>query len=284
MKCNLCPNKCNIDRNNAYGLCKVGDDILIASYSLHFYEEPIISGSNGSGTIFFSGCSLRCVFCQNFELSRAKRGKIISPKELANIFIELENLGAHNINLVNPTHYSHKITEAFNIYRPKIPIVYNSHGYEDIDVLKNLDKYIDVYLPDIKYFSPLVSKKYSGKSDYFEKASKAIEFMANKPIIFGDDGLIKSGTVVRHLCLPNNLFDTKKILDWFSTIKDKAFLHLMSQYTPFGEIDFFPELKRTLTKREYNSAVDYCISKGIENAFIQDLESSGKAYIPKWKY
>jgi len=284
MKCNLCPNKCNINRLNNIGFCGVGDELIIASYSLHKYEEPIISGTNGSGTVFFCGCSLKCVFCQNFELSRAKRGKIISPKELADIFLELEQSGAHNINLVNPTHYAKKIIEAFKIYKPKIPIVYNTHGYENLDALKNIDEYIDIYLPDMKFFSNDISYKYSKKSDYFEKASKAIEFMTHKPLIFDDNGLIKSGTVVRHLCLPQNIFDSKKVIDWFCNIKDKAYIHLMSQYTPFGDIDSFPELKRKLTKREYNSIVDYCIEKNIQNAFIQDLKSSSEDYIPIWKY
>ena len=284
MKCDLCPNNCGIDRQLKQGFCGVGDEIKIASYSLHFFEEPVISGTKGSGTIFFCGCSLKCVFCQNYSLSRNQRGKVISVNQLVDIFKELEDLGAHNINLVNPTHYSQKIIEALDIYKPKIPIVYNTHGYENLFSLKTIDKYVDIYLPDLKFCDENVAYKYCGKKNYFCIASKAVEFMAEKPLKFSKDGLIESGTIVRHLCLPQNVNDSLKIIDWFEGIKDKAYLHIMSQYTPFGEIDNFPELKRKLTKREYDKVVDYCIAKDINNAFIQDLESSGTAYIPDWKF
>ena len=212
--CNLCPNKCNIDRNVNVGACGSTNKLKIAKYYLYPFEEPPISGTKGSGTIFFTGCSLKCVFCQNFELSRSFRGKEITTTELAEIFKELESLGAHNINLVNPTHYSKQIIDAFTIYKPNIPIVYNTHGYENLNVLKEIDNYIDVYLPDIKFFSPEASFRYTGKSNYFEIASKAIEFMANKPIKFSEDGILKSGTIVRHLVLPCNVNDSKKIIDF----------------------------------------------------------------------
>ena len=273
-----------MDKSKNKGACGTNDDIYIAKYYLHPFEEPLISGKNGSGTIFFCGCSLKCAFCQNYELSRNLRGKKISVKELCEIFKKLEDMGAHNINLVSPTHYSNKIIEAFNLYKPKIPVVYNTHGYENIEILSELDKFIDVYLPDIKFFSPLLSKRYCGKEDYFNVASKAIEFMANKQLIIGDDNLLKSGTIVRHLVLPTCTSDSKKILDWFKDIKDKAYINIMSQYTPFGDIDAFPELKRKLTKREYDSVIDYALSLGIENAFYQDFKSSGKEYIPSWDY
>ena len=166
--CKLCPNACGVNRTQGAGACGANDKIFIAKYSLHFFEEPVISGTNGSGTIFFTGCSLRCCFCQNYELSRVKRGKIITPAELAEIFKELEAKGAHNINLVTPTHYVKQIVEAFKIYRPKIPVVYNTHGYETIENLKLIDPYVDVYLPDLKFFDPLLSKRYTSKSNYFE--------------------------------------------------------------------------------------------------------------------
>lgn len=283
IKCTLCPNKCNIDRNVSVGACGVTDKLKIAKYYLHPYEEPPISGSKGSGTIFFTGCSLKCVFCQNYELSRNSRGKEISIDELAKIFKELEDNGAHNINLVNPTHYSAQIIEALNIYKPKIPIVYNTHGYESLDVLAKMDEYIDVYLPDLKFFSESVSFRYTGKKDYFKVASKAIEFMANKPLVF-KDGLIKQGTIVRHLVLPQNVSDSIKILDWFDGIKDKAFINVMSQYTPFGEINNFPELKRKLTKREYDKVIDYALMLGINNMYFQEMESAKTDYIPNWDY
>lgn len=284
MNCNLCPNNCNIDRNIKKGACGTDDKIRIAKFYLHKFEEPFISGQNGSGTIFFCGCSLRCVFCQNYELSRSLRGKEISVNELADIFKQLEDKGAHNINLVNPTHYSDKIIQAFEIYKPKIPVVYNTHGYEKIEILKVIDNYVDIYLPDIKYYSEVVSSRYTGKNDYFLVASKAIEFMSNKPILFDDNDMLKSGTVVRHLVLPQNVSDSKKILDWYNDIKDKTYLNLMSQYTPFGDIKNFPELNRRLSKREYQTVLDYAVSLGIENLLYQDLVSADESYIPSWDY
>lgn len=283
--CNLCPNRCRIDKNIEKGVCGTDNKIRIAKYYLHKFEETIISGTNGSGTVFFCGCSLKCVFCQNYELSRTLRGKVITTNQLADIFRELEDLGAHNINLVTPTHYSDKIIDALNIYRPKIPIVYNTHGYENVEILKKLNDYVDVYLPDIKYYSPNLSSRYTGKSNYFEVASRAIEFMINsKPIVFGTDGLIKSGVVVRHLVLPQCVSDSKKILDWFANFKDSAYIDVMSQYTPFGDIKNYPELQRKLTTREYDAVVDYAISLGIQNMYYQKFESADKKYIPEWDF
>ncbi len=282
--CALCPVKCGADRQLHSGYCGADNNIRIAKYYLHPFEEPIISGKNGSGTVFFSGCSLKCVFCQNYELSRSMRGKNISVNQLADIFRELESMGAHNINLVNPTHFSNQIIQALEIYRPNIPIVYNTHGYENLEVLQKIDRYVDIYLPDMKFFSPTISERYTGKKNYFEIAGKAILFMANKPYILGDDGMLKSGTIVRHLVLPQGVSDSKKILDFFYQIKDKAFINIMSQYTPFGEIDCFPELQRKLTKREYEKVIDYAISLGIENCFYQEYESADKKYIPEWDF
>lgn len=283
--CHLCPNECAVDRKTKNGFCGVNDKVRIAKYYLHPFEEPIISGKNGSGTVFFCGCSLKCVFCQNYELSRNERGKDITVNELANIFKQLENMGSHNINLVNPTHYSDKIYDAFKIYKPNIPVVYNTHGYEKTEILQKMNEFVDVYLPDIKFFSPELSFKYTGKKDYFEKASKAIEFMAeSKPITFDQNGIIKSGVVVRHLVLPLAVSDSKKILDWFTNIKDKAYINLMSQYTPFGKIDNFKELQRPITKREYETVIDYALSLNIKNAFWQKQKSANEKYIPSWDY
>jgi putative pyruvate formate lyase activating enzyme len=282
--CKLCPNDCGINRINGKGFCGVSDTVRIAKYYLHPFEEPLISGTNGSGTVFFCGCSLKCVFCQNYELSRNQRGKDISFSELADIFKKLEDDGAHNINLVNPTHYSNKIIEALEIYKPKIPIVYNTHGYEKIEILEKLNDYVDVYLPDIKFFSPSISNRYTGKSDYFEIASKAIEFMAKSKPFVVKDGLLKSGVIVRHLVLPLGISDSKNILDWFSTIKDNAYINLMSQYTPFGEIKNFKELQRPITKREYDSVIDYALSLGIKNMYYQKQQSADIKYIPNWDY
>lgn len=283
--CSLCPNGCKIDKQINKGVCGTNNEIVIAKYYLHPFEEPVISGKKGSGTIFFCGCSLKCVFCQNFELSRSMRGKSITVNQLADIFKELEVQGAHNINLVNPTHYSDQIIKALEIYRPNIPIVYNTHGYENVEILQKMNDYVDVYLPDIKFFSPNLSKRYTGKENYFEVASKAIEFMAkSKPYTLDNNGMLKSGVIVRHLVLPQGVSDSKKILDWFNTIKDKAYINVMSQYTPFGDIDQFPELKRKVTPREYERVIDYAISLGIDNMYYQEFESASEEYIPCWDY
>lgn len=285
MSCNLCPNGCDIDKNVNKGACGTDNDIRIAKYYLHRFEEPVISGTNGSGTVFFCGCSLKCVFCQNYELSRSLRGKTVTVEELSDIFKQLEKSGAHNVNLVNPTHYSDKIIEALKLYRPKIPIVYNTHGYEKKEIIEKLNDYVDVYLPDIKYFSPAVSKRYTGKENYFKIASEAIEFMVkSKPYVLGDDGFLKSGVLVRHLVLPLGVDDSKKIMEWFCKIKNEAYINVMSQYTPFGDIDKFPELKRRITRREYDGVIDYAMSLGIENMYYQKFESANEKYIPEWDF
>lgn len=282
--CNLCPLSCGADRTKRYGRCGVPAGMKIARFGLHKYEEPIISGTNGSGTVFFCGCSLKCAFCQNYDLSRNLRGKEISVAELAEIFKKLEGMGAHNINLVSPTQYSDKIIEAFKIYRPKIPVVYNTHGYEKAEIIKELFDYVDVFLPDMKFFSPALSERYTGIKDYFAYASRAIEIMAEKPLVFDENGLLKSGTVVRHLVLPQCISDSKKVLDWFCGIKDKAYIDVISQYTPFGRIEHFPELKRRVTHREYETVINYAISLGIEKMFYQKAESASEIYIPHWDF
>ena len=284
MNCNLCPNLCKINKEIQKGYCGTDGKVRIAKFYLHKFEEPFISGTNGSGTVFFCGCSLKCVFCQNYELSRNTRGKDITVSELADIFKYLAESGAHNINLVNPTHFSDKIIKALEIYRPPVPVVYNTHGYENTDMIKEIFDCIDVFLPDMKFYSPKVSFRYTGKSDYFEKASEAIEIMTDKPLVFDENGLIKSGTVVRHLVLPMNVSDSKKILDWFAPLKEKAYINVMSQYTPFGNIEKFPELKRKLTRREYESVIEYAISLGIDKMLYQDFKSADETYIPKWDY
>ena len=283
--CSLCPLSCGADRSKQAGACGAGDKIKIAKYYLHKFEEPCISGTQGSGTVFFCGCSLKCRFCQNYELSRNLRGKEISVQELADIFQELEQAGAENINLVTPTQFSDKIIKALEIYRPEIPVVYNTHGYERLEGLQEIDPFIDVYLPDLKFYSPVLSKRYTGKENYFEYASKAVLFMANKPLAFNEKGMIKSGTIVRHLVLPTCTQDSKRIIDFFAdNLKDNAYLNVMSQYTPMGDIKDFPELNRKITKREYDSVIDYAISKGIEKMFYQKRLSASEEYIPVWDY
>ncbi len=283
-KCSICPNDCKIDRDINFGACGQKNDVKIAKFYLHPFEEPIISGTNGSGTVFFSGCSLKCVFCQNFELSRSSRGKTFSAHELSQIFKTLEDMGAHNINLVNPTHYTNQIIDALKIYRPKIPICWNTHGYETIETLEKLNDFVDIYLTDLKYYSKLRALRYANKENYFEFASKAVKFMIEKKPSIIDDGLLKQGVIVRHLILPQNSDETANLLKWLRPVIKDAYLSLMAQYTPFGDIEKFDELKRPITKREYKCAKDLVEILGFEKVFLQEFSSSTKAYIPSWDF
>lgn len=282
--CKLCPVECGADRIHGVGGCGASG-LRIAKYYLHPFEEPCISFEKGSGTIFFSGCNLRCAFCQNYEVSRAKRGKAITAQELADIFKELEDMGAENISLVTPSHLIAYLVPAFEIYKPKIPVVYNTGSYEKIDVLQHIDPYVDVYLPDMKFYSSALSKRYLGKEDYFDVAADAIAFMAKKPLVMTDKGKMLSGCIVRHLIMPLCASDSKAIVKWFARELPKdTYLSLMSQYTPFGKIDGLPELSRKVTAREYDSVVDTAFSLGIDKLFIQERESSGEKYIPSWDF
>ena len=282
--CKLCPRECGADRKNGVGACGVSTP-KIAKYYLHPFEEPCISFKNGSGTIFFSGCSLRCVFCQNYELSRAKRGKALTPRELAAVFKELEDKGAENISLVTAGHLIPYLLPAFEIYKPKIPVVYNSSGYEKVETLELIDEFIDVYLPDVKFYSPALSKRYTGREDYFEIAEKAVKFMANKPLKMTDEGKMLSGVIVRHLVMPMCGTDTRAILKWFKEeLPPTVYLSLMSQYTPYGDIEKFPELNRPITAREYQTALDTAKMLGITRLFAQERSSSGEKFIPKWDF
>ncbi|MBO4323458.1 MAG: radical SAM protein, partial [Clostridia bacterium] len=256
--CDLCPIGCKADRKTRLGYCGAGENIKIAKYYLHKFEEPIICGYQGSGTVFFVGCPLKCVFCQNYELSRNQTGKEISPEELAEIFKELEGMNAANINLVTPTQYVNEIAEAFKIYRPKIPIVYNTSSYETVETLKIIDEFVDIYLPDLKFYSPEISLRYTGKKNYFEIASKAVKFMMeSKKREVGEDGQLKQGVIVRHMVMPLCVNDTREVLKWFKeNEKNGAYLSLMAQYTPFGEANKYPELKRRITKGEYDRAAE----------------------------
>lgn len=281
--CNICPIECGINRLERAGACGA-QGLKIAKYYLHPFEEPCISFDKGSGTIFFCGCNLRCPFCQNFEVSRVQRGKDITPLELADIYKKLEDMGADNISLVTPTHFIQYLVRSFEIYKPKIPVVYNTSGYEKISSLQQIDPYIDIYLPDMKFYSPTLSKRYLGRENYFETASRAIEFMAQKPLNMTKSGKMLSGTIVRHLVMPLCGSDSKAILKWFITLPKTTYLSLMSQYTPFGKIERFPELSRPITAREYNAVVDAAFALGIENMFVQQRNSSSQKYIPTWDF
>ncbi len=283
--CKICPVECGANRLNGVGACGVSG-LRIAKYYLHPFEEPCISFERGSGTIFFAGCNLRCAFCQNYEVSRAERGKAITPEQLADIFKQLEDMGAENVSLVTPSHFNAHLVRAFEIYKPKIPVVYNTSSYEKIDALKRIDPYIDIYLPDMKFYSSALSKRYLGKEDYFDVASEAIEFMANsKPLKMTEEGKMLSGCIVRHLVMPLCVSDSKALIKWFArTLPKDTYLSLMSQYTPFGKIENFPELSRKITAREYDSAVQTAFDLGISNLFAQERGSSDKKFIPEWDY
>lgn len=282
--CRLCPVECGANRLIGAGACGVRG-LKIAKYYLHPFEEPCISFKKGSGTIFFCGCNLRCVFCQNYEVSRARRGRDVTPRELADIFRELENAGADNISLVTPSHVVPYLIAAFELYRPKIPVVYNSGGYEKAETLAMIEPYIDIWLPDLKFFSPFLSERYTGRKDYFDRASRALLFMAKKPLSFDGEGKMLSGVIVRHLVMPLGTNDSISLLKWFKNhMPESAYLSLMSQYTPFGETDKFPELKRPVTAREYERVIEEAFALKIKNLFIQKRSSSGESYIPKWDY
>ncbi len=282
--CTLCPVECGADRTKGVGACGV-KGLRVAKYYLHPFEEPCISFQKGSGTIFFCGCNLRCAFCQNYEVSRAQRGKEITPATLANIFQELEGMGAENISLVTPSHLIPYLVEAFAIYRPKIPVVYNTGSYEKVETLRQIDPYIDIYLPDMKFYSPALSKRYLGKENYFDYASEAIAFMAKKPLSMTKEGKMLSGCIVRHLVMPLCSGDSKSLIKWFAHALPKAtYLSLMSQYTPFGKIENFPELSRQITVREYDSVVQTAFDEGIEKLFLQERSSSKTSYIPQWDF
>ena len=227
---------------------------------------------------------MKCVFCQNFELSRNTHGKSISVRELAEIFKKLEDGGAENINLVNPTHYLTEIEEALSVYRPNIPIVYNTHGYETQESLKRADKFVDIYLPDLKFIDPLLSKRYTGKENYAKYALPAIEFMANKPLKMREDGKMLSGCIVRHLILPLASYDSVNVVRFIATLPESVYLSLMSQYTPFGEIGNFKELRRKITRREYNIVLNAVRELELKNIFLQDFDSAETSYIPQWDF
>lgn len=268
------------------GFCGVTNRLKAARAALHFWEEPCISGKSGSGAVFFSGCPLHCVFCQNSDISNGDAGKEISVERLAEIFTELQQKGANNINLVTPTHYVPEIIEAIKLARKNglsLPIVYNSSGYEKVHTLKLLEGYVDVYLPDMKYFSPFLSKKYSGVSDYFAVAKDAIAEMYRQvgAPVFDESEIIKSGVIVRHLVLPSHSDDSKRVINYlYSTYKDNIYISIMNQFTPNEKCRDFSELNRTLNKDEYESVVNYAVWLGVKNGFTQEGRTASESFIP----
>ena len=283
-KCNLCPRKCNAFRNDreGNGFCKASKTLKIARAGLHYGEEPFISGKNGSGTIFFSGCSLGCVFCQNGEISQNLHGKEISVERLCNIFKELEEQGANNINFVTATHYIDKIEEALSKYKPKIPLVLNSSGYESLSTIKK--DIFDVYLFDFKFFSAEKSLKYASCPDYFKVASSCITEavkIKGKPQFF-DNGIIKSGVTVRHLLLPQGTEEAKNIIEWLNKNTPDIIFSLMSQYVPMYKANEFKELNRKITKREYDKVCEFVFDKNFFDIYIQGMTSSTTEYLPSF--
>ncbi len=283
MNCNQCPVSCGAAREKNAGACGV-KGVKIAKYYLHPYEEPPVSFKNGSGCIFFCGCSLKCVFCQNYELSRSLRGKDITVSELADIFKRLEDMGAENINLVNPTHYLKHIAGAIELYRPQIPIVYNTHGYETAESLKLADMFVDIWLTDLKFIDNALSVRYTARRDYADFALPAIKYMAQKPLKMRADGKMLSGCIVRHLILPLAAYDSIEAVKFVSTLPKSVYFSLMSQYTPFGEIEKYKELQRKITKREYERVLAAVREYGLENVFLQDFESASESFIPQWDF
>ncbi len=283
MICTQCPVACGADREYSRGACGVSG-VKIAKYYLHPFEEPPVSFKKGSGCIFFCGCSLKCVFCQNYELSRNTRGKEITVSELADVFKELEDMGAENINLVNPTHYLSHIAGAMKLYRPSIPVVYNTHGYETPEALRIAEEFTDIWLTDLKFTDGALAKRYTARSDYADYALPAVEFMAKKELKIREDGKMLSGCIVRHLILPLAAYDSVKVVEFVSELNRDVYLSLMSQYTPYGDIADFKELQRKITKREYLRVLAAVEEAGLKNVFIQDFDSAKEEYIPRWDY
>lgn len=280
--CDLCPNDCGIDRTRFVGACGVYASPRIARAGLHFYEEPIISGEKGSGTIFFSGCNMKCVFCQNYDVSARAKGYEITVDGLIGKIKTLEDAGAHNINFVTPTHYSHIVKEVLTKYKPEIPVVYNTSAYEKTEILRELEGLVDIFLPDLKYYDSDLSKILSNKPRYFEIASKAVDEMYRQTGKFViENGLMKKGVIIRHLVLPTQTDDSLKIVEFVKKRFDEnVWLSLMSQYTPEGKAKEMPPYDRPLKKIEYTRVVQFAKRIGVENCFIQSHESVGENYIP----
>lgn len=290
IECNVCPHKCKVNRlEGKLGRCKCNDKIKIALVSTHMYEEPCISGTNGSGTIFFSNCNLSCKFCQNYEISQLGKGYEITIEELASVMIKQQEAGVHNINLVTPTMYAYQIIEAIKIARKNglnIPIIYNSNGYENVETIKDLKGYIDVYLPDLKYYSNEIAVKYSKAPNYFEIASKAILKMINQVGApeFDEDGIIKKGVMIRHLVLPNHIQNSKNVLKWIKeNIPEKIYIDVMAQYFPTYKAKEDELINRKLTKREYKEIENYFYLLDFKNGYMQELGEHEEEYVPKWE-
>lgn len=284
MICNFCPRQCNVDRKEKLGYCKQTERLKLAKVMLHRYEEPIISGTRGSGAIFFSGCNLRCVFCQNYPISQGGKGKECTVDELINIFKYFEKIGAHNINLVSPTQFAYQIATALKIYKPKIPIVWNSNGYESSEMVEMLSALVDIYLVDLKYSDNALALKYSRAKDYVENSYIAIMKMKEQqPVDIIENGLMKNGMIIRHLILPTHTSDSIKCLDFIAKNLGKdSIVSIMSQYEPRYDAKNYPEINRKIRPIEYKRVVNHALNLGLHNAYIQDLSSADSKYTPKF--
>jgi len=291
MGCMECPRKCNKERkegdNSSYGYCQVSVLPKVARAALHFWEEPCISGEEGSGTVFFSGCNLRCVYCQNVEIAAGVRGKEISIKRLSEIFLELQEKGANNINLVTPSHYYSQIKEALLLVRDKlhIPVIANTSSYDSVEMLQSMEGLIDIYLADYKYVDNELARKYSHAADYPQVAAEALKEMFRQvgDPEFDERGMMKKGMIIRHLLLPGCMEDSKNVLKFlYETFGDSVFISIMNQYTPLSHVEKYTELNRGITSEEYEELVDYAIELGIENGFVQEGETAEESFIPEF--
>lgn len=288
-ECRICPRNCGADRENGKsGYCGMLSEIYVARAALHFWEEPCISGEEGSGTVFFSGCNLKCIYCQNSKIALGNSGNAVTQAQLDGIFEKLLNEGANNINLVTPTHYIPEIASAIERAKKRgfpLPFVYNTGGYELIDSLKILDGLVDIYMPDFKYWTKETAKNYSNAPDYPERAKEAIDEMYRQcpEAVYDERGIMQKGLIVRHMLIGKHVYEAKRIVSYlFEKYKNNIVYSLMSQYTPMGKFEKFPELERRVSQKEYDSFVDYCIEIGVENAFIQSGESAKESFIPEF--
>lgn len=289
-KCAICPHNCGINRlNNQIGRCKSKDTVKVALYSTHNFEEPCISGKKGSGTVFFSNCNMNCVFCQNYEISQQGKGKEISIEELADIFIKQQEKDVENINLVTPTSYVPQIIEAIKIARKnglKLPIVYNTNGYEKVETLKMLEGYVDIYLPDFKYSDNDLGKRLSKVDNYFEIVTEALKEMYRQTgkAVFNGEGIMQKGMIIRHLVLPNHILDSRRVLKWINENMHDVYVSVMAQYFPTYKAKEIDDINRKLTKEEYEQIENYLYRLDLENGYIQELGEHEEEYVPHWEF
>lgn len=288
-KCTICPHNCGINRlDNQIGRCKSRDTVKVALYSTHNFEEPCISGKKGSGTVFFSNCNMNCVFCQNYEISQQGKGKEISIEELADIFIKQQEKDVENINLVTPTSYVPQIIEAIKIARShglKLPIVYNTNGYEKVETLKMLEGYVDIYLPDFKYSDNDLGKRLSKVDNYFEIVTDALKEMCRQTgkAVFNEEGIMQRGMIIRHLVLPNHVLNSRRVLKWINENMHYVYVSVMAQYFPTYKAKEIDDINRKLTKEEYEQIENYLYRLDLENGYIQELGEHEEEYVPHWE-